>query len=72
MTAYYVYENWTVKKARIHLASCSYCNDGRGIHLGAGDRNGQWYGPFHTFQEAHEAANETGQPVSRCKVCRPN
>jgi len=72
MATYYVYENWTVKKAKIHLASCCYCNYGRGIHPNASNRNGQWRGPFYTFQEAHEVAHRIGQPVSRCKACCPN
>lgn len=71
MAAYCVYENWTVKKARIHFGSCPYCNNCKGTHQDAGSKNGQWHGPFDTFQEAHKAAKETGQPVSRCKVCRP-
>ena len=27
---YWVYENWTVKKARIHEGPCPYCNHGQG------------------------------------------
>lgn len=71
MAIYYVYENWTVSRARIHFASCAYCNDGKGVHPDAGDRNGQWHGPFLSFHEAREAADKTGQPVSECKACCP-
>lgn len=35
LTRYYISENWRRKRGRIHLASCSYCNDGRGgLHSG--------------------------------------
>jgi hypothetical protein len=30
LTRYYIFENWHRKRGRIHFASCSYCNDGRG------------------------------------------
>jgi hypothetical protein len=45
---YWVYENWTVwpKKALIHLAACSFSNDGKGLGGGTNARNSRWYGPF--------------------------
>jgi len=68
---YYVYENWTVHKAKVHLSDCGYCNDGKGIHPDAGPYNGRWHGPFATLDEAVRVAQMTGEPVSKCKVCRP-
>lgn len=68
---YYVYENWTVHKARIHLADCSYCNNGNGIHHDTGEKNGKWHGPFATLDEVTKAANDTREPVSKCKRCKP-
>ncbi len=71
---YYVYENWQAEghKARIHKSSCSYCNNGVGIHPDAGTQHGQWLGPFNTFAEAHDAAVRTGGKVSMCKHCNPD
>src|SRR5205814_4105058 len=41
---FYVYENWTADghRACIHVSSCSYCNDGRGIHPESSDEHGGW------------------------------
>lgn len=68
---YHVYENWTVHKAKIHLSDCSFCNNGKGIHPDAGTSNGRWLGPFATLDAALRAAQATGEPISKCKFCRP-
>jgi len=74
---YYVYENWTAEdKAIIHFSDCGSCNDGRGIHdpgRKIDGKHGKWHGPFHTYEEALEAATRTGrEDVRGCKVCRPH
>ncbi len=28
--SFYVYENWTHNRARIHRGTCGYCNNGQG------------------------------------------
>lgn len=67
---YWVYENWTHEKAMIHEGRCSYCNDGRGIHGGSGNRNGRWHGPFGSRNEAERKAAATGRQLVRaCKSC---
>ncbi|WP_210241856.1 hypothetical protein, partial [Mesorhizobium sp. B2-6-7] len=43
---YYIYENWTHDRGRIHRSDCGFCNEGHGTQAGAGDRNGRWHGPF--------------------------
>lgn len=68
---YHVYENWTVHKAKVHFSDCSFCNNGKGIHPDAGSYNGRWHGPFATLHEALQVAQATGEPVSKCKFCRP-
>ena len=52
---YFIYENWTASKvARIHKATCRFCNNGEGIRVNIlGNRNGQWHGPFRTYNEAN-------------------
>jgi len=70
---YHVYENWRAEghKARIHVSHCPSCNNGEGVHPGSGDDNGRWHGPFKTFQEAFEAAENSGRHISECKRCHP-
>lgn len=69
---YRVYENWSARpdKAIIHRADCSYANDGP---IRPPTKNGQWHGPFATFEEALEAAKGTGRKdVRGCKYCSPS
>jgi len=68
---YHVYENWTIKKAKIHRSDCSYCKHGAGIHPKSSKINGRWHGPFASHTEAQNVAVSTGQPVSLCQVCGP-
>lgn len=49
---FYVYENWTNKRARLHRASCSFCNGGRGSQGSSSDKNGEWHGPFGDMGQA--------------------
>ena len=70
---YHVYENYPENKARIHFSHCRYCNCGKGVHgRGRKTENGEWHGPFNTFQEALDAANATGRNASTCKHCNPH
>ena len=69
-TTYWVYENWTHKKALLHKGDCGSCNHGQGIHVDAGSHNGRWHGPFETHDEAASCAAATGrQNVRGCKRC---
>lgn len=70
----WVYENWVAEghKARIHRGDCPYCNNGHGIHPGAGNKNGRWLGPFRALDEARLHAKTTGaNSVRCCKHCLP-
>lgn len=60
MTRYWVYENWTRKRTRLHLAECSSCNDGRGKRDEDSGRNGRWLGPFSDRTTAFKAMSATG------------
>lgn len=69
---YYVYDNWTINKARVHHASCSYCNDGRGIHSNPSGKNSKWHGPFDTVTEADAKAHSLRRVITdHCKSCAP-
>jgi hypothetical protein len=68
---YRVYENWTVRpdKAIVHRSDCPYANDGP---IRSPTKNGQWHGPFASYQEAFEAAEATRrEDVRGCKYCKP-
>lgn len=75
MEKYYVYHNWRVehgKKAITHRGSCSFCNNGQGIHGTGSRRNDEWLGPFKTKQDALTQARNTGAArVDCCKKCSP-
>ena len=72
---YYVYENWVAeKKARIHKGSCSHCKEGNGTGRNTlGKKNGQWHGPFSSYNEAKKLAESLeDRVVSDCGHCKPN
>ena len=70
MSGFYVYENWTNKRARVHRASCSYCNGGRGSQASTGDKNGEWHGPFVELDQARiKLATLDYSDRADCGVC---
>ncbi len=72
MTDYYVYVNDVHNKAIVHAGSCSYCNDGRGMHAVSDSerRVDEWRGPFNTADLAVAEARSTGKrTVARCGTC---
>lgn len=69
---YWVYENWTHRRARMHVAGCSFCNEGRGVQKDDSGRNGRWFGPFAEGEAAYAALQNTAQPDrALCSVCSP-
>jgi hypothetical protein len=50
--SYWVYENWTHRRIRVHRATCSFCNDGRGLGIGRNGRNDTWYGDYSSREAA--------------------
>jgi hypothetical protein len=45
---YYTYENWRARgpqRVRVHIGSCGFCNEGKGLTTGTRAGNGKWYGP---------------------------
>lgn len=70
--AFYVYENWTHDRARVHRAECSFCNHGDGTHGGGSDRNGRWLPPFETSAQAFAQAAKLRRADHRgCGHCAP-
>lgn len=72
MDEYWVYQNWTHDRARVHRGVCSFCNRGRGVHGKTSDRNGEWTGPFADRAAAFAAMNRLQRADSRaCATCAP-
>jgi HTH-type transcriptional regulator/antitoxin HigA len=69
---YWVYQNWTVDRARVHRGTCSYCNHGLGIHRNSSNRNSEWRGPFTDRAAAFAVMTSLGRTDSRaCDNCAP-
>lgn len=70
--SFYIYENWTRDRGRIHRAECSACNYGAGIHGEDSGRNGEWHGPYNDREQAfHVAAGLDRAEMSACARCAP-
>lgn len=68
---FWVYRNWTRKRAALHVAECGHCNNGKGVHDEDSGQNGGWKG-FMSFSEALAFLNSFGYKDARlCKVCSP-
>ncbi len=69
---FFVYENWTINKARVHRSTCAFCNAGEGLHRDDSGKNGKWHGPFDTSQDAFALANKLNRlDVRGCGSCAP-
>lgn len=76
---YWVYENWTHARVRVHRAECSHCRNGRGTQPQDGGRNGAWHGPFNNpsaaWAEGLAATLRRRRPsqwdVRACATCAP-
>ena len=69
---FFVYENWTHKRARIHQGVCRYCNNGKGWQPVDSGANGKWHGPFPTRASAFRKLKELDYPdMHDCQVCMP-
>ena len=72
---FYIYENWVASdKAMIHHETCAFCNNGEGTGRGTlGEKNGRWWGPFATSDEAFKKAGTLNRKeVAYCRHCFKN
>ncbi|MEL6259122.1 MAG: F0F1 ATP synthase subunit beta, partial [Pseudomonadota bacterium] len=70
--AFWIYENFSSKRARIHTGTCRYCNDGKGVGGDPTNDDDKWHGPFADFASADAAAAALNQKDTRpCGVCKP-
>ncbi len=69
MTYYWVYEDDSTIRARLHKATCSRCNYGQGMN-GSRLPDNRWHGPFGTVGEAIDCALSTGHLDAKgCWFC---
>jgi signal transduction histidine kinase len=66
--AFYVYENWTSRKAVLHRGECRFCNYGRGQRDSGETPNGKWHGPYVSEDVARSDSGV--QATSRKRDCR--
>jgi hypothetical protein len=69
MSRYFIYENWTHDRARIHKADCGYCNDERGTHAGSSVRNGKWHGPYSREEAFRISGRLNREDTKPCPAC---
>ena len=70
--AFWIYENFGNKRARLHTSSCRYCNDGQGVGGDQTNDDDKWHGPFDAFAVADAAMADLKQKDARaCGVCKP-
>lgn len=71
MVDYFIYENWTHDRVRIHKGECGHCNDGRGTQAGSSLRNGKWHGPLSRDDVYRLAAKLKRGDTRACPNCAP-
>ncbi len=71
LTRYWVYENWKIKRVRVHRADCAHCEDGKGPTGKVNTQNGRWHGDVFPDKEAALAyARPLGYPdTGYCEHC---
>lgn len=68
---YWVFDSWTLGKAIIHRAGCSFCLDGNHRQGTMESNNGTWRGPM-TREAAFTLAHGLTRKVTRgCNSCAP-
>lgn len=66
-----MYVDDPTSKARVHLASCRYCNNGQGVKDSRLPDN-RWLGPFSNPDGAASVAvRENKRDTKPCGVCLP-
>ncbi len=66
---YYLYDNDSDRKVRVHIGSCKYCKEGKGIKSIPQSASG-WHGPFDTLTAAKEVAQSLQRKDTRtCATC---
>lgn len=68
---YFVYENWTLDRGRIHKATCSFCNYGTGRGVEDSGRNGKWHGPYELDAAYAKANSLDRKEMKPCGHCKP-
>ena len=76
-TEFYVYENTSTNRARVHKADCGFCNHGEGSRRrrkpkSPGGGNVRWHGPCDTRESAFSTMKRLGKKdIGACSACKP-
>ena len=76
-TEFYVYENKSNNRARVHKADCGFCNHGEGSRRrrkskSSGGGNVRWRGPFDAREAAFSEMENLGKKdIGACSACNP-
>lgn len=66
---FWIYRNWIHRRARLHVASCAYCNDGSGSQGSIGNVTGEWL-PFPDLGSATDFLSGVAyDDAATCGVC---
>lgn len=66
---FWVYINDPINKAILHLADCSYCNHGEGIHPEKSGSNSTWSGPLDEASARNTARISGKKDIRWCSHC---
>lgn len=66
---FWVYTNDQRHKAYLHLSTCSYCNDGQGIHPHKSNEHCAWHGPFDEITARNTARTSGKRDIRWCSHC---
>lgn len=76
---YWVYENWTHRRIRVHRAQCAFCNDGGGLGVGENGKNDAWYGRYASRDLAWDQVRRLPSRraggawnIADCSACTPS
>jgi hypothetical protein len=70
--AYWVHIDKPTWSAKVHEATCSHCNHGRGTQDVAERKHCAWYGEYEKYADAWERAVASGYEAANCKHCEPH
>jgi hypothetical protein len=70
MSDFWVYENWLLKRMRIHRGICRYCNNGTGWKPSDSGEYGKWHGPYSSHYAAADRTKAYEYwDVQDCAIC---
>jgi F-type H+-transporting ATPase subunit beta len=73
LSDYWIYENWGLRRIRVHLGDCRYCHDGKGWKRYATEKTGKWHGPYANYRDTFRFSGAYKDwDIRDCSVCIPS